>query len=155
MMATAELKRARASAEREYVKERDARVDEVASRVYDRILRAQQRNADRQTQLLASRKPGRGRRLQAGDLAFLLDRGIGKKNVVKGPFVVERLSGGTVHLRTTNKVPDQKVHRFTVHIERVARCTTITDVLEKLLYTNGSAPRPSPEHVAAQHSACC
>ena len=78
---------------------------EVASRVYDRILQAQQRNADRQTHLLAKRKTGGGRKLTAGDLAFLLTRGLGKKNVVKGPFVVEGITGGQVHLRTTDKVP--------------------------------------------------
>ena len=127
---------------------------DVASRVYDRILQAQQRNADRQTHLLAKRKTGRGRKLTAGDLAFLLTRGLGKKNVVKGPFVVEGITGGQVHLRTTDKVQAQRAHRFSVRIERVARCTTVTDVLQTLLYTDGLAPQPSPEHMAAQYSRC-
>ena len=69
-----------------------------------------------------------------------------------GPFVVETIVGNTVHLRTTRNVPGQDVRHFPKHIGQVARCTTISDVLEKLLYTAQVSVRPSPDHMAAQHS---
>ena len=39
----------------------------------------------------------------------------------------------TVELRTTALVEGQQSKTFTVHLERVARATTVTDVLETLL----------------------
>ena len=138
--------------EETFVQRRHERSDIMASRVYDHILKAQQRNADKQARLLASRKAGRGRKLQPGDLAYVIERGLAKKNSITGPFVVESISGGQVHLRTTRRVPDQEVRYFSIHIERVARCTTITDVLEKLLRAAAYPAKTSPDHEAAQHT---
>lgn len=138
------------SPEADYVRARDARAGRVASRVHDNILKAQQRNADRQAHLLASRRPRRGKKLQPGDLAYVLQRGLGKKNAVTGPFAVESVSPGSVSLRTTRNVPDQEVRYFSTHIERVARCTTAADVLEKLLRAAGPSIKPPTDHLAAQ-----
>lgn len=138
--------------EHRHVQQRDQRADEMTSRVYEQILQAQQRNAERQAHLLAARKSGRGRKLQAGDLAYVIERGLGKKNSVTGPFVVESISAGKVFLRTTRKVPDQEVRYFSIHIERVARCTTVTDVLEKLLHAAENPLRLPPDHMVAQQS---
>ena len=66
--------------------------------------------------------------------------------------MVESISGGQVHLRTTRRVPDQEVRYFSIHIERVARFTTITDVLEKLLRAAAYPAKTSPDHEAAQHT---
>lgn len=69
-----------------------------------------------------------------------------------GPLVVERISTGHVLLRTTQKVPDEEVCRTSDHIDRVARSTTITYRLEKLLHALGSSLKPPPDHMAAQHA---
>ena len=92
-------------------------------------------------------------KLQLGDLAYVLEAaGIDvKRNTVSGPFVVEDISGGQVYLRTTQSVPGQDVHRFPKRIEQVARCTTVADVLEKLLYTAGLTIRAPPDCLASQH----
>ena len=50
--------------EETFIQQRHECSDIMASRVYDHILKAQQRNADKQARLLASRKAGRGRKLQ-------------------------------------------------------------------------------------------
>ena len=99
---------------------------------------------------LASRKAGRRRLVQPGDLAYVIERGLAKKNSITGPFVVMSISGGQVHLRTTRRVPDQEVHYFSIHIERVAKCTT--DVLEKLLRAAACPAKTSSDHEAAQHT---
>ena len=104
---------------------------------------------------LASRKASRGRKLQPGDLAYVIERGLAKKISVTGPFVVGSISRGQVHLPTTRRVPDQEVRYFSIHIERVARCTTITDVLEKLLRAAAYPAKTSPDHEAAQHTYWC
>ena len=120
--------------EETFIQQRHERSDIMASRVYDHILKAQQRNADRQARLLASRMAGMGRKLLPGDLAYkqainyVLERELALKNSIT-PFVVESVSGGQVHLRTTRSVPDQEVCYFSIHTERVARCTSVTDVL--------------------------
>ena len=134
------------------IRQRHEHSDIMASWVYDHILKAQQRNADKQARLLASRKAGRGRKLRPGDLAYVIERGLAKKNSVTGPVVVESISGGQVHLRTTSRVPDHEVRYFSTHIERVARCTTITDVMEKLLHAAAYPAKTSPDHEAAQHT---
>ena len=90
--------------------------------------------------------------MQPGDLAYVIERGLAKKNSVTGPFVVESISAGQVHLRTTRRVHDQEVRYFSIHIERVARFTTITDVLEKPLHASAYPTRTPPDHKAAQHS---
>ena len=51
----------------------------MASRVCDHILKAQQRNADKQARLLASLKAVRGRKMQPGDLAYVIERRVAKK----------------------------------------------------------------------------
>ena len=124
--------------EETFIQRRHECSDIMASRVYDHILKAQQRNADKQAFLPLARLVGGGNcnlghLSPAGDLAYVIERGLATKNSVTGPFVFESISGGQAHLRTTRRVPDQEVCYFSIHIERVARCTTITDVLEKLL----------------------
>ena len=100
-MASAEFE----NPEQQYIHERDERTESMCARVYDNILSAQQRNKQQQLQLLAGRKPGRGRKLHAGDLAYVVTPKPNKKNAVAGPFVVETIVGNTVHLRTTRNVP--------------------------------------------------
>ena len=138
-----------------YVRGRDARSEHMVARVYDNILRAQQRNKEQQMRPLEQRQLRRGRRLklQPGDLAYVLEAASTdvKRNKVSGPFVVEDISGGQVYLRTTQSVPGQDVHRFPKRIEQVARCTTVADVLEKLLYTAGLTIRAPPDCLASQH----
>ena len=90
--------------------------------------------------------------MQPGDLAYDIERGLAKKKSITGPFVVESISGGHVHLRTTRRVPDQEVRYISIHMDRVARCTTITDVLEKLLRAAPYSAKTSPGHEAAQHT---
>ena len=80
--------------EETFIQQRHERSDIIASRVYDHILKAQQRNADNQARLLASRKACRGKKLHPGDLAFVIERGLAKKKSITGPFVVESISGG-------------------------------------------------------------
>ena len=104
----------------------------MASRARDHILIDQQRNADKQARPFASRKAGRWRKVQPEGLPYVIERRLAKKKLVTGPFVVESISGGQVNLRTTRRVPDQEVRYFSNHIERVARCATITDMSEKL-----------------------
>ena len=61
-----------ANPEQQYIHERDERTESMCARVYDNILNAQERNKQQQLQLLAGRKPGRGRKLHAGDLAYVV-----------------------------------------------------------------------------------
>ena len=66
--------------EETFIQQRHERSDIMASRVYDHILKAQQRNADKQARLIASRKAGRGKKLQPRDLACIIERGLAKKH---------------------------------------------------------------------------
>ena len=86
--------------EETFIQQRHERSDIMASRVYDHILKAQQRNADKQARLLASSKAGRGRKLQSGDLAYVIERGLAKKKSITGPFVVALKS--EVELKSAN-----------------------------------------------------
>ena len=65
--------------EETFIQQRHERSDIMASRVYDHILKAQQRNADKQARLLASRKAGRARKFRRGDLAYVIERGLATK----------------------------------------------------------------------------
>ena len=87
----------------------------MVSWLYDPILQAQQRNANKQARLLASRNVGRGRTLQPGDLAYVIERGLPKESSVTGPFAVGTTSGGQVHLHSTRRVLDQEVRYFSIH----------------------------------------
>ena len=75
--------------EETFIQQHHARSDILSSQVHDHILKAEQRNADKQARLLASHKAGRGRKLQPGDLAYVIERGLAKKHSVTPPFVVE------------------------------------------------------------------
>ena len=48
--------------------------------------------------------------------------------------------------------PDQEVRYFSIRTERVARYSTITDVLEKLLYAAAYLVKTSPDHEVALHT---
>ena len=91
--------------------------------------------------------------MQPADLAYVLEAAgiVFKRNTVSGPFVVEDISGGQVYVRTAQSVPGQDVYRFAKRIEQVARCTTVADVLEKLLYTPGQTITAPPDYLASQH----
>jgi hypothetical protein len=58
-------------------------------------------------------------------LAYMLTRSGGFKPKVEGPFVVSDLYH-TAELRTTALVDVQASKLFTVHLDRVARATTVT-----------------------------
>ena len=60
----------------------------MASRVYDHILKARQHNGDKHARLLASRQAGGGRKLQPGDLAYIIERGLARKKSITGLFVI-------------------------------------------------------------------
>ena len=94
--------------EKTFIQQRHERPDSMASRVYDHLVKAQQRNTDKQARLFASRKAGRGRKLQPGDLAYVIQRGLAKKHSVTGPVVVESIYGGQVHLLTHTESPTEK-----------------------------------------------
>ena len=49
-----------------------------------------------------------------------------------GPYVVESKTDNQVELRTTAAVEGQQSEKFTMRLDRVARCTTETDVCEDL-----------------------
>ena len=57
--------------EEKFDQQRQERSDIIVSRVYAHILKAQQRNADKQARLIASRKAGIGSKLQPRDLTSL------------------------------------------------------------------------------------
>jgi hypothetical protein len=70
-----------------------------------------------------------GKQLVVGDLTYLLTRTGGCKPDVKGPFVVVAMSDTRVSLRTTALVEGQGSETFEVHLDRVTRAATKTDVL--------------------------
>ena len=92
--------------------------------------------------------------MQVGDLACLLTRSGGFKSKVDGPFVVSKLGDRNVELRTA-LVEGQPSKCFSVHLERVARATTVTDVLEALLkqanIVSDAMPRVDPDTLAKHH----
>jgi transposase InsO family protein len=128
----------------QYLETRAERAQQLFQIVHDRILQAQRRNAARQTTRRAGRRT-RGRALAVGDLAYLLTKKSELKTEVSGPFVVCDVSEWHVELRTSNAVQGQEVSQFKVHKDRVARCTSVTDVLEDLLKHAGMLPQALPE----------
>ena len=111
---------------------RDECARSLYSEAYDRILARQHRHAAQQHARRSQRRKG-GKELKVGDLAYLLTRSGGFKPKVAEPFVVLGISDHTVELRPTALVEGQQSKTFTVHLERVAMATTVTDVLEALL----------------------
>jgi hypothetical protein len=115
-----------------YKAAQQAEYAEMAAKACDRILAAQQRHAQQQTNRLASSSSRGGRELRLGDLAYVCEakdhRG---KRKAKGPFVVTAINEGqeTVTLRTTSRVAGQEAKSFTRHRSLVARCTTVVDAL--------------------------
>ena len=71
-----------------------------------------------------------------GDLAYFTSPH-GRSQRVHGPYVVERLAGDTVTLRSTAQVSGQAPKWFEVHRSRVARCYTVVDAMEQLLKGEG------------------
>jgi hypothetical protein len=115
-----------------HVAARDEHAQSLFSAAFDRILARQHQNAAQQ-RARRSRRSRRGKPLRVGDLAYLLTRSGSFKSKVEGPFVVSDLSDHTVELRTTALVDGRASKTFTVHLDRVARATTVTDALETLL----------------------
>jgi transposase InsO family protein len=115
-----------------HVATRDECAQKLYATAYDRILARQHKHAAQQHARRSRRRKG-GKQLRVGDLAYLLTRSGGFKPKVEGPFVVLKISDHTVELRTTALVEGQPSKTFSVHLERVARATTVTDVLETLL----------------------
>ena len=101
-----------------------------------RILRAQQDNLARQQHLLSDRSSRGGKTLCPGDLAYFVSPH-GRSQRVHGPYVVERIAGDTVHMRSTAQVSGQAPKVFDVHRSRVARCFTVVDAMETLLRAEG------------------
>ena len=143
-----------------YVQECDARSTHYAAAAYDNILRSQERSMERQARQIAA-KTSRGRKpLQPGDLAYLMEpTGRNGKRAVSGPFVVEGIasaaSGAELSLRSTERVRGQEVKRFRANPALVARCNTVVDALEDLLWLDGRVERvhaPSVDALAAWHS---
>ena len=93
--------------------------------------------------------------MQVGDLAYLLTRSGGCKSKVDGPFVVSKLGDRNVELPTTALVDGQPSKCFSVHLERVARAITVTDVLETLLkqanIVADAMPHVDPDTLAKHH----
>ena len=121
---------------------RSRRVQELTATVHQRILDHQKRNAELQTRRIRAKLKGGRRPLQVGDLAFLLTPSDGFKTQVKGPFLVVKKTENQVVLQTTAAIEGQQSHSFSVHVNRVARCTTVTDVLEDLLKQSSPAKDP-------------
>jgi hypothetical protein len=137
-----------------YLAFRDETSTTLLSTAYDRILARQQVHACQQRARRERRRKG-GKRLVVGDLAYLLTRTGGFKPDVKGQFVVVAISDTRVSLRTTALVEGQASKTFEVdkHLDRVARATTKTDVLEDLLkhaQIVKESPPQDPDIVAAQ-----
>jgi hypothetical protein len=140
---------------KDYLATRNATAQRLHAAAFDRILARQRAHAAQQRARRESRrKGGKGKPLVVGDLAYLLTRAGGFKPLVQGPFVVTKISDHTIELRTTNLVEGQPSKAFSVHAERVARCTTVTDVLEDLLkhaQVVQELPKDSPDTLAAKH----
>jgi hypothetical protein len=134
----------------QYLETRAHRAHQLFQTVHDRILQAQRRNAARHTTRPAGRRT-KGRALAVGDLAYLLTKKSETKTDVGGPFVVCDVSDWHVELRTSNAVQGQAVNRFKVHKDRVARCTSVTDVLEDLLKHAGMLPQTLDEGQPNKH----
>ena len=100
---------------------------------YSRILGKQRVNRDQQARRLAAKRRRGGRKLlRVGDLAYLLQKH-GLKQKALGPYVVVDIKQDTVSLRTTERVAGQEALTWSAHTSRVARATTVVDVLEDLL----------------------
>lgn len=148
-----------ASAETDYVQRRDDAYGEYVEAAYGNLCRAQLLHLRSQARRVGSRAQG-GETLNAGDLAYLLAPH-GRKQV-DGPFVVVAVCsepdarGQMVTLRTTAAVAEQTVKTFKVRRERVARCTTVTDALERLLRSQGlpaeQLDTPHPDALASWHT---
>jgi Integrase zinc binding domain/Integrase core domain len=121
----------------QYQQRRDERYLALTNDVRERLHKAQQTNRAIQARRLATKRRNK-RQLRQGDLAYLLEASnVGFKAKVKGPFVVEAIKDQQVDLRSTAQVAERASVHFTVHISRVARATTITDVLQDLLKQAG------------------
>jgi hypothetical protein len=121
------------------------------STAYDRILARQQVHASEQQARREYRRNG-GKQLVVGDLAYLLTRTGGFKPDVKGRSAVVAMSDTRVSLRTTALVEGQASKTFDVHLDRVDRATTKTDVLEELLkHAQIVKEIQNPDIAAAQH----
>jgi hypothetical protein len=125
-----------------FAQQQNELMTQLAATAHQRILTAQRYHADRRNSRLAARGR-RGRTLAVGDLAYLLTKGL--KTQVQGPFLVCKLTDTQAVLRTTAAVQGQKSHEFSVHLDRVARCTTVTDVLQDLLKQAGYCTRDSAD----------
>jgi transposase InsO family protein len=135
-----------------YTESRNDKVSQLTAAVHDRIHAAQCRNFNRTAARLASRRKG-GKQLCEGDLAYLLTPTSGFKTKVQGPFLVHKLTENQAVLRTTAAVCGQTPVEFAVHVHRVARCTTITDVLQDLRRQAGlPVPREVSQVTPEQHT---
>ena len=86
-----------------------------------------------------------------GDLAYLLTKTGGFKTTVNGPFVICELSEWHAELRISGAVHGQQVNQFKVHRGRVARCTTVTAVLEDQLKHVDMLPATPQEEPSSSH----
>ena len=152
-----------ASPEQRWIEERGQRLHADVETALSELHAAQRRNVETQVERLR-RQRRRGGRLAVGDLAYLLEPSGQNKQKVSGPFVVHKLPGPdspphdqTVTLRTTERVSGQGCSELTVHRSRVARCTTVADVLEKLVKQSGLSAaelrKPSPDNLLIMHTA--
>ena len=130
-----------------FVDKRQARVRDLVTTVHKRIVSSQRANSNRATARLAAKRKG-GRKLCPGDLAYLLTRNTGFKTKVDGPFLVCKVTDNQAVLRTTAAVQGQDPFEFAVHLDRVVRCTTVTDVLQDLLKQAGFSVPPEMEHTS-------
>ena len=126
-----------------YLEDRSQRAQELYNKVHDCILQAQRRNAERQTSRRSALGKG-GRKLAVGDLAYLLTKTEDFETKVNGPFVVCAIAEWHVELRTSCAVHGQPVNQFKIHRDRVARCSTVTDVFEDLLQHADMLPVTEP-----------
>jgi Cu/Zn superoxide dismutase len=101
--------------------------------VHDRIHAAQCRDLsfNQVAAPLASERKG-GRQSCEGDLVHLLNPTVGCRKKVQGSFLLYKRIEKQAVFRTTAAMRGQTPVEFTVHVHRVARCTTITDVLQDL-----------------------
>jgi hypothetical protein len=117
-----------------FVQQQNGLLTQLAATAHQRILATQRHHADRRN----SRLPASGRRGRTpavGDLASRLTKGL--KIQVQGPFLVCKLTDTQAVLRTAAAAQGQKSHELSVHLDRVARCTIVTDVPQDLLKQAG------------------
>jgi transposase InsO family protein len=135
-----------------YTASRNDKVSELTAAVHDRNHAVKCRNFNLTAARLASKRNG-GKRLCEGDLAHLLTSTSGFKTKVQGPFLVHKLTENQAVLRTTAAVCGQTPVEFAVHVHRVARCTTITDMLHDLRRQAGlPVPREVSQVTPGQHT---